>query len=173
MVIWAFGMSMLGDWFLSNREGNAHYFEAGIGAFFLAHLGYLGYAVMNGRIRFDALAFLLLVFLPYFGLALAPHMGSAVLGGAVLAYLLISCLALAAALGLRQPLGIRLFYVAGIGSIVLSDTVISFSEFLQFRVLNFLILPTYYLAHLLITYSILTRFGAVKRDRSQISFVFH
>jgi hypothetical protein len=39
----------------------------------------------------------------------------------------------------------------------LSDTIISFNEFLGYRELNSLILPTYYLAHLTITTSLLLR----------------
>ena len=72
-LIAAFGMSMVGDFFLSNRPGHAHYFEAGIAAFFLAHLGYLRYALLNGALNRLALAVLLAGFVPYFGLALVPN----------------------------------------------------------------------------------------------------
>jgi uncharacterized membrane protein YhhN len=164
-VIWAFGMSMVGDWFLSNRTGREHFFEAGIGGFFLAHLGYLGYALMNGRLSWRGLGLLLLVFVPYYGLLLAPGIERVVLNVAVLLYLLISCVALAAALGLRQSTAVKGLYLAGIGLVVLSDTIISFKEFLDYGRLNWLILPTYYLAHLCITLSILVRFepGQSKR----------
>jgi hypothetical protein len=76
---------------------------------------------------------------------------------AVLGYLLISCVALAAAIGLRQPGVVKSLYVAGIVLVVISDTIISFKEFLDYHDLNGLILPTYYLAHLAITLSILIR----------------
>jgi uncharacterized membrane protein YhhN len=164
-VIWAFGMSMVGDWFLSNRGGREHFFEAGIGGFFLAHLGYLGYALMNGRLSRLGLGLLLLVFVPYYGLLLAPAIERAVLNGAVLCYLLISCIALAAAIGLRQPGVVKGFYVAGIALVVLSDTIISFKEFLDYHDLNGLILPTYYVAHLTITLSILVRFRPAHSTR--------
>jgi len=49
----------------------------------------------------------------------------------------------------------KAFYIFGIALIVISDIFISFNEFLKFRSLNFLILPTYYLAHISITFSIL------------------
>jgi uncharacterized membrane protein YhhN len=156
-VIAAFGMSMVGDYFLSNRKGHAQYFEAGIAGFFVAHLGYLSYALFNGRPHRLALAVLLVVFVPYFIFSLSPAIGSRVLWVAVLLYLLISCISLAAAVGIKQPALVKGFYVAGIGLVVLSDTFISFNEFLHYRALNGLILPTYYLAHLTITTSLLLR----------------
>lgn len=156
-VITAFGMSMVGDYFLSSRRGQAHFFEAGIAAFFVAHLGYLRYSLLNGSLHRLALAVLMVVFVPYFVLALSPAIQGGVLWVAVLLYLLISCIGLAAAVGLKQPSVVRGFYVAGIGLVVFSDTIISFNEFLHYRALNAWILPTYYLAHLTITTSILLR----------------
>ncbi|HNU98716.1 MAG: hypothetical protein KA191_00850 [Verrucomicrobia bacterium] len=67
----------------------------------------------------------------------------------------VSCIGLAAAVGLEQSGHIKGLYVAGIGLIVFSDTLISFSEFLRRRELNAWILPTYYLAHLCITATVL------------------
>lgn len=154
-LVAAFGMSMVGDFFLSNRPGHAHFFEAGIAGFFVAHLGYLGYALRNGGLHRLTLAVLLVGFVPYFGLALSPAIGSWGLWIAVLLYLLISCVSLAAAVGLKQASWVKGFYVIGLGLVVFSDTVISFNEFLHYRELNGWILPTYYLAHLAVTSSIL------------------
>ena len=120
---------MVGDFFLSNRPGHTHFFEAGIAAFFVAHLGYLRYALLNGKLHRLALAILLAGFGSYFGLALAPAISDRVLWVASLLYLLISCVGFAAALGLKQPPRVKGLYVAGIGLVVFSDTVISFSEF--------------------------------------------
>jgi uncharacterized membrane protein YhhN len=165
-VVAAFGMSMVGDYFLSNRSGRAHYFEAGIAAFFVAHLGYLRYALAHGGLHRRALVVLTVVFVPYFGLALSPAIQNGVLWLAVLLYLLISCVALAAALGLTQAPRVKGLYVLGIASIVFSDTLISFSEFLGWRALNVWILPTYYLAHLAITCSILLRTDLLREPSS-------
>lgn len=148
---------MVGDYFLSSRRGHAHYFEAGIAAFFVAHLGYLRYSLLNGGLQRFALTILLVVFVPYFGLVLSPAIHGGVLWVAVLLYLLISCVGLAAAAGQKQPSRVKGFYLAGIGLVVFSDTIISFNEFLHYRALNAWILPTYYLAHLTITTSILLR----------------
>ncbi len=156
-VVAAFAMSMVGDYFLSSRKWHAHYFEAGIAAFFTAHLGFLRYALAHGRINTGALAVVLLVFVPYFVLGLSPAIENRTLWAAVLLYLLVSCIGLAAALGLKQPRPAKWLYFAGIALIVFSDTLISFGEFLHYRRLNFLILPTYYAAHIAITASILAR----------------
>jgi uncharacterized membrane protein YhhN len=156
-VIAAFLFSAAGDYFLSNKGGQELYFVIGIGLYLLAHLGYLGFAWRNGRLHWPVLGLLLLIFLPYFALLLYPAIPDPVLAFSVLAYLLISCLALAVAAGLRLPQPVKGFYVLGVALIVLSDTIISFTEFLQYRELNWLILPTYYLAHLSISYALLRR----------------
>lgn len=154
-LIGALAFSAAGDWFLSHRAGREAWFIAGIALFFVAHLGYLGYALHHGRLHRGALGMLLLVFVPYFILALRPAIPSPVLLAAVLLYLLISCVALAAAVGLRLPTPSRAAYIAGIGLIVFSDTLISFNEFLRYRKFNYLILPTYYAAHLAVTWAAL------------------
>lgn len=156
-VVAALGMSMVGDYFLSSRRGHPHYFECGIAAFFVAHVGFLRYALANGGINKPALGLLLLVYLPYFGLVLLPAIEGGVLRLAVLLYLTVSCVGLAAAFGMRRPPTAKALYITGIFSIVFSDTLISFSEFLHCRSFNALVLPTYYLAHLAVTASILIR----------------
>ncbi len=158
-VIAAFVFSAIGDYFLSNKGGQSLYFVIGIGLYLLAHLGYLGFAWRNGRLSGPVFLLLLLIFLPYYMILLYPAIADPVLSFFVLAYLLISCLTLAVAAGLRLSRLVKGFYVLGITLIVLSDTVISFNEFLQYRELNWLILPTYYLAHLSISYALLRRGG--------------
>jgi len=64
---------------------------------------------------------------------------------------------LAVAIGLRLPGLPKWTYVAGITSIVVSDTFIAFNEFLDVTTFNDLILPTYYFAHIIITFGILNR----------------
>ena len=156
-VVGAFGMSVVGDYFLSSKNGHSHYFEAGIAAFFVAHLGYLRYSLLNGGLHRLTLIILLVGFVPYFGLALSPVIDGRVLWVASLLYLLISCIGLAAAVGLKQSSLVKVFYVVGIGLLVFSDTVISFDEFLRYRGLNRWILPTYYLSQIAVTSSILLR----------------
>ncbi len=159
-IIGAFVFSGLGDYFLSNRRGHEDYFVCGIAAFFVAHLGYLGFSLHNGQLHLTALGMLLAGYLPYFLFGLKPAIADPVLFTAVLLYLLISCVSLAAAAGLRLAPAGKWFYVFGLLMVVLSDTIISFSEFLQYRDLNRWILPTYYLAHVTVTASVMTTRGA-------------
>lgn len=62
---------------------------------------------------------------------------------------------LAAAAGLRIPAAPRRAYLTGMALLVFSDTLISFSEFLHVRTFNGLILPTYYAAHLAVSWAAL------------------
>ena len=154
-VIGAFVFSAIGDYFLSNKRGAESYFVVGIGAYFVAHLGYLGFCLLNGRLHRIALAVLLVGYVPYFIFYLRPAIGDPILLGAVLLYLLISCVVLAAALGLKLSPAAKWLYAFGILMILVSDTFISFNEFLKYRTLNGWILPTYYLAHLTVSASVM------------------
>jgi hypothetical protein len=154
-VIAALILSAGGDWFLSNRGGRVAFFVAGIGLFFGAHVGFLRYAWARGEVDKRILGSLLGVYVPYYWLWLRPAIAQPVLAVAVLIYLLISCVVLSVASGLRTPFGVKALFVSGIGFIVFSDTLISLSEFVHWRHANRMILPTYYLAHLCIAASVL------------------
>lgn len=150
-------LSAGGDWFLSNRGGHEGYFLTGIGLFFCAHAGYLAFALRHGRPRRWVLGVLLAGYLSYYALWLRPAIPGRVLSLAALLYLAISCVVLAAAWGVRLAGRLKWPFVAGIGLLVISDTVISSSEFLGFGALNWLILPTYYLGQLCVSWTVLTR----------------
>lgn len=156
-VVAAFVFSMIGDTFLSTRGDDDMMFVYGIGGFFLAHLGYLAYALVNGKVNRPALLVLVAGYIPFFIWSLNPAIDDGILSGAVLVYLLISVLVLAAAIGLRLTGIPKWTYVAGIISIVVSDTFIAFNEFLDLTTFNDWILPTYYFAHIIITFGILNR----------------
>ena len=154
-VVAALCLSAAGDWFLSNRGGRESYFIAGIALFFGAHVGFLNYAWRRGHLDRWVLGGLCVLYLPYYIFWLRPAIRSPLLAVAVLLYLLISCLAFAVACGLRLRLAVKWPFVAGIGLILFSDTLISFKEFLRWGYGSWWILPTYYLAHLCITWSLL------------------
>jgi uncharacterized membrane protein YhhN len=159
-VVWvvaAFVFSAAGDYFLSNKRGREDYFVIGIGLFLIAHFGYLTTAWLNGRVHRPVLMLLVAGFGGYYAALLYPAIEGRVLAAAVLVYLLVSCLVMAVAAGLRWAPDLKVWYVLGIALIVLSDTVISFHEFLGIRTFNWLILPTYYLAHLSITFGLIRR----------------
>lgn len=156
-IMGAFLLSIAGDWFLSHMNGDPTMFSEGIALFFLAHVGYLLYAALNGRIRWKFTAIVLAAFLAFYFLVLYPDINNNVLVVAVLIYLLISCFSLGAAVGIRGDAVVKGAYVFGIFLILFSDTIISLKEFVGYHQLDILILPTYYLAHISITFSLIKK----------------
>lgn len=157
LIVAAFLLSIGGDWFLSHRDGEINRFIYGIALFFLAHAGYLLYALRLGTIHFRTLVVVLSVYLVFFFGWLFPAIYNNGLTTAVLLYLVISCVSLSAAAGIvRLPPSAKLFFIAGIFMIVFSDTLIALREFLSCGTWAFLILPTYYLSHLFITAALLS-----------------
>jgi uncharacterized membrane protein YhhN len=154
-VVAAFVFSMIGDAFLSTKGDSENRFVLGIAGFFVAHLGYLSFALLHGTLSGWILALLLAGYLAYYVLKLKPAIDAPLLSTAALLYLLISCLTLSAAAGLTLPLAVKALYVAGIALIVISDTFISFDEFLDDKTFTPWILPTYYLAQLCVTAALL------------------
>jgi len=156
-IIGAFMFSIAGDWFLSHMNGDLTMFSKGIALFFLAHIGYLMFALMNGKINWRFTGFLLLIYLSFFFIILYPAINDKILMLATLIYLLVSCLSLGAALGIKADPVIKWTFVFGIFLILFSDTIISLTEFLGYKTFDFLILPTYYLAHISITFSLIRK----------------
>lgn len=157
MLMAAFAFSIAGDWYLSNMHGSANMFVAGIAFYFLAHLGYLFYALLNGKVKWKFSLILLAAYLVFFFLELFPTFNDSILMSAALIYLVISCFSLGAAVGLGGNSVSKWAYVFGIFLILFSDTIIAYKEFVGFKELNFLILPTYYLAHISIVFSLTRR----------------
>jgi uncharacterized membrane protein YhhN len=156
-IVGAFLFSVAGDWFLSNRHGQTEMFVAGIALFFLAHVGYLTYALMNGRFNRIFTVILMTGYLLFFFIWLYPSIKDQTLMVASLLYLLISCFSLGAAVGIKADPVVRWAFITGIFLILFSDTIIAFKEFAHYKHLNFLILPTYYAAHIMITFSLIRR----------------
>ena len=159
LIIGGFLFSIIGDWFLSNMAGDTLMFSKGIALFFLAHLGYFVFATINGQIKWRFTSILLTVFLLFFFLLLYPAISDKVLLSATLVYLLLSCLSLGAAVGIKGDQIVRWAYVFGIFLILFSDTIISLTEFLGYNSFDFMILPTYYLAHISITFALIRKTG--------------
>lgn len=156
-IMAAFMFSIAGDWFLSNMDGDTGMFVSGIAFYFFAHIGYLLFALMNGKIKKVFTLILLAGYLVFFGMKILPNIDNAMLIWAALIYLIISCLSLGAAVGLRGNPVSKWGYAFGIFLILFSDTIIAHKEFVGFKELNFLILPTYYLAHITIVFSLMKR----------------
>ena len=156
-IIGAFLFSIAGDWFLSHMSGDSTMFIKGIGLFFLAHIGYLTFAINNGKIKWRFTNILLAAFLVFFALLLYPAIDDTILKLAVLIYLLVSCLSLGASVGIKGDSIVKWAYAFGIFLILFSDTIISLTEFLGYDKFDLLILPTYYMAHISITFSLIRK----------------
>jgi uncharacterized membrane protein YhhN len=157
LIMGAFLFSIAGDWFLSHMDGDSMMFTKGIGLFFLAHIGYLTFAINNGKIKWKFTSRLLAAFLVFFALLLYPAIDEPILKIATLIYLLVSCLSLGASVGIKGGYIVKWAYVFGIFLILFSDTIISLTEFIGYDKFDLLILPTYYLAHISITFSLMRR----------------
>jgi uncharacterized membrane protein YhhN len=156
-VVAAFLFSIAGDWFLSNKGENFMMFSAGIGLYLFAHVGYLWFALRNGRMHKLFTVVLLTAYLLFFFMKLYPALDDTILLVAVLLYLLISCFSLGAAFGIKLTPIVKWIYFAGVTLVLLSDTIIALNEFTSYGALNFLILPTYYAAHMSITFALIRR----------------
>jgi len=157
MIVGAFLFSIAGDWFLSHSNEDPIMFSKGIALFFFAHIGYLSFALFNGKIKWLSTSILLAIFLIYFFVLLYPTFNDSVLMMASLIYLFISCLSFGASLGIKGDNIVKWTYIFGIFLVLFSDTIISITDFLGYKSLGFLILPTYYLAHIVITFSLIRK----------------
>ena len=138
LIILAFIFSIGGDWCLSNRNGDEPMFITGILLFFIAHAGYLAFSLLNGQIHRRLIFILLAAYLSFFILKLYPSIHGA-------------------AAGINGSQWVRWFYLSGIFLILFSDTIIAFREFLTIHTVDFLILPTYYLAQISITTALILK----------------
>lgn len=156
-VLGAFFFSIAGDFFLSNKGDSFLMFSAGIGLYLIAHVGYLWFALRNGRIHKLFTILLLSGYLTFFFLRLSPAIDEPVLVVAVFIYLLISCFSLGAAFGTKLAPLVKWSYFAGVFLVLFSDTIIALFEFSAYDGLNLFILPTYYAAHISITFALIKR----------------
>jgi len=159
-------LSVIGDLFLTFRTSDTG-FVVGIGFFLLAHLGFLTYALKRVRFRWLVLVVIAIPLLVlYFVFFLPPLITSPALAVAVLAYLLVSCFSLAAAIDLGSHSAARWVYAAGILSLVISDAFIAFDDFAGIKAVSPLIMPLYYLCHVLVAVSVILEYTRVSADSS-------
>jgi len=161
-------ISIIGDLFLHNHTTDMG-FVLGILFFFLAHVCFLTYALTRGKFSWPVFAIILVPYLVFFFVGLMPGpglKGNAVLTVAALVYLLVSCFSFAAALsgGIRKPKSpARWIFAAGIASLLISDTFISIEDFIQYKGVDFIIMPLYYLSHVLIALSVAVEYTGERK----------
>lgn len=158
-IVAAFAFSFAGDYVLGHWGGGFEGFVSGVGLFLLAHLGYVAYSLCHGRPSWRLFALLVIVFGCYYLFLLRPAISDTVTGISVLAYTLISCVSLAAAVGIGRgritidgPL--RVLYIIGIASLLFSDFLIAQKRFMHDGTLYSLMMPTYFASQLFVTASI-------------------
>jgi len=156
-VIAALLVSGVADWFMMHSRNVQVYFLYGVCLFFVAHVGFLVFCLKNGRINRWLLLSVLTGYLAFFFIVLRPAISELVMLIAVLAYLLVSCFSLTAAVGLRLPTMMRWCYTSGITLLVFSDTIIALKDFAGYDALGFLILPTYFASHVVVTLALMKR----------------
>ena len=155
LIVGAFLFSVIGDYFLSNKRKDENNYLYGVSFFFLAHAAYLIFNMMNGRMHVHILFGITGIFMLYYIIRLYPTVTDTVMAAALLLYSLISCVSISAAAGIRFPVLPKVLMIFGISMILLSDTVIGETDFFHNRRFSRWILPTYFIAHIAITYSVL------------------
>ena len=155
-VIAALLVSSIADWFMMHSGRVPVYFLYGVCLFFVAHVGFLVFCLKNGRIDRWLLLPVLTGYLAFFFLVLRPALTEPVLFAAILAYLIISCFSLSAAAGLQLPAMVHWCFTAGIALLVFSDTIIALRVFAGYKTLGFLILPTYFASHVMVTLALIS-----------------
>ena len=152
-------VSIAGDWFMAHQSRGPFNFFFGVGGFGVAHLLFIAYALRRFRFSPAALAVIIALlagYALYFALRVYPKVDMAV-ASAVTAYALVSLAGLCCAFSLNAPPAEKILYILGIASILFSDTMIAESGFLHQKWAGPLILPTYYLCHILLAASRLVR----------------
>lgn len=166
-VVAAFALSFMGDYVLGHWGGSFEGFVSGVGLFLLAHLCYVGYSLCRGRLLRWLFLVLVLIFGAYYIFLLCPAISDVVTSTAVLAYILVSCLSLAAAAGIKSESSelcensklsvFKILFVAGVASLLFSDLLIAQKRFLHDGTLYPLMMPTYFASQLLISAALISR----------------
>lgn len=159
-------VSAIGDYFMAHKGNNQVMYLLGIAGFFLAHAVFIAHAVLEvlgsahaalflGKniqippVRAGLIigAILLAGYLPYLLLRVIRKVPK-LLQIPVVLYTLISVTGLACAAATGD-----MVYALGIASILFSDTMIAECDFVGNRCAGKLIMPTYYLCHILVALS--------------------
>ncbi len=152
-------VSIVADWYLAHQKAGEHMFLYGVMGFFVAHGLFAWYALPRYSYHLSVLVIALILLAGYgvyLFVRIMPHVDG-VLKVPVLLYLLISILSLYFALSMNAPTWERILYIAGIVAILASDTMIAEGDFAGNKAADGLMLPLYYLCHILISLSAVLR----------------
>lgn len=152
-------VSFIGDYFMAHKGKNELKYLLGIAGFFLGHVVFIAHALLfipdlgtaeaapYIREGLTTAAVLALWFTPYLILRAIKKVPK-LLQIPVVLYTSVSIAGLACAVMTQNAL-----YTLGIAMLLFSDTMIAESDFVGNRKTGWLILPTYYLCHILVTLS--------------------
>ena len=158
-LVVAFCLSIVGDLFLRDINSDMD-FILGILFFFLAHIGFLIYAMKRAKLSWPVFAVVTVPFLVFYFVGLVPSpglSGNIPLSVAAMCYLLVSCLSFSVAISgaVRMPKSpTRWIFTAGIASLLISDTFLSIVDFIKYKGVAPQIMQLYYLSHVLIALSV-------------------
>lgn len=152
----AFGFSIVGDYLLHlAHDKGAMFFIAGVIAYFIAHMSYIGFTMRKGKVNWWMFALLCVVFGLYFVFLLIPGIESMGIRIAVLAYIVVSAFSVSTAsatpFGPTMDRTGKLLVLCGICSLVVSDILLSLHDFAGIPTGYFLMLPLFYLSQVLVT----------------------
>lgn len=161
-------VSFIGDYFMAHKGSKEWMYLLGIAGFFLGHVIFIAHSMLHilfaahEAILLNALprtvylreglitgAALLLGFTPYLLLRVIKRVPN-LLKIPVMLYSLISSVGLACSVITGNPI-----YILGIAMLLFSDTMIAETDFVGNPKTGWLILPTYYLCHILVALSAL------------------
>jgi uncharacterized membrane protein YhhN len=172
----AFLFSIIGDFFLHLKGTSLQAlcpslpsflttFILGVAFFFLAHCSYIVFFLKHGKVNWFIMWTLVGLMAIYSATMLMPSIKDKAISIAVILYILISCLSVSCAAGMKMDKGIKYLMVAGISSLLFSDYLISQHNFLHVNFGYFLMLPTYYLSQVLISIALFTILLGKTRNR--------
>lgn len=150
----AVAFSLAGDAVLAHIGGTDNGFLMGVALFFIAHLFYTSFFMMHGKIQPWVLLFGGGAVLTYVLGWLLPVIPLLTIRSAITAYALVSVLSLSAACGMYKLRGWgQVLCILGISCLLFSDILIAQRKFLGSDVGYSLMLPTYFLSHIIISFA--------------------
>ena len=164
----AFLFSIIGDFFLHLKGTSLQAlglalpsflttFISGVAFFFLAHCSYIVFFLKHGKVNWLIMWTLIGLMAIYSATILMRGIEDNAIRISIILYIIISCLSVSCAAGMKIDKGMKYLMVAGISSLLFSDYLISQHNFLHVNFGYFLMLPTYYLSQVLISIAIFKR----------------
>ncbi len=152
-------VSIVADWYLAHQNAGDNMFLYGVVGFFAAHGLFAWYALRRFSYNLPALVIALVLlagYAVYLLVRLMPRVEDG-LKVPVLLYMIVSIVSLYFAMSMNAPIWERVLYIAGIAAILVSDTMIGEGDFAGNKAADKLLLPAYYLCHVLISLSAVIR----------------